>query len=218
MTTSTDIRKQVPALLTPVVQAYERRLKRHGASPKGVYWRDAEWQQRRYHLLYQIFDEAAAAGGITIHDFGCGYGALFDYLKDRPVMLGSRYIGTDMCRGMVATAAARIDDPRAGFVRQLWADEVADYTIVSGTYNMHINAPLDVWQAYIETSLEQLWTRTRRGLAFNLLNADGTEKLDGLYYAEPERIFDFCATRLATDVSIATDPPLPDFTVFVRRR
>ncbi len=214
---TTDIRKQVPQLLTPVVQAYERRLKRHGASPKGVYWRDAEWQQRRYHLLYDIFDEVTEAGGVTIHDFGCGYGALFDFLKDRPVMRRSRYIGTDMCRGMVETAAARIDDPRASFVRQLWAGEVADYTFASGTYNMHINARAETWQAYIETSLAQLWTRTRRGLAFNLLSADTAEKFDGLYYAEPERIFDFCATRLATNVTIATDPPLPDFTVFVRR-
>ena len=129
----------------------------------------------------------------------------------------SRYIGTDMCRGMVETAAARIDDSRASFVRQLWAGEVADFTIVSGTYNMHINAPLDTWKAYIEASLEQLWTRTRRGLAFNLLNADTPEKFDGLYYAEPEQVFDFCATRLTSNVTISIDPPLPDFTVFVKR-
>jgi len=217
MTTSADIRKKVQQLLTPVVQVYEQRLKRHGASPKGVYWRNAEWQQRRYYLLCQVFDEVAEAGGISIHDFGCGYGALFDYLKDRPVMHHSRYIGTDMCHGMIETAVACIDDPRATFVRQLWASETTDYTIVSGTYNMHINAPRDAWQAYIETSLEQLWTLTRYGLAFNLLSADASEKFDGLYYAEPQQVFDFCATRLATNVSIVTHPPLPDFTVFVRR-
>jgi len=181
-----DILRASPRMLTPVVRAYERRLRRYGATARGVFWKNSEWQIRRYVVLERIFDEVAGAGGITIHDFGCGYGSLFEYLADRPVMNRSRYIGTDMSQAMVDAARERIRDPRASFVRGIGALEKADFTLVSGTYNMHMGADADDWTDYVKASLTQLWRHTRRGLAFNMLSATTAEQFDGLYYADPD--------------------------------
>ncbi len=213
-----DILKRAPALLTPVVQAYERRLRRYGETPKGVFWKNAEWQQRRYEILVRIFDDAALAGDLTVHDFGCGYGALFDFLAEHPAMQTSRYIGTDMCEGMVAAARKRIADPRATFQRHLWATESADYTFVSGTFNMLIEADADDWAAYVEASLLKLWRATRRGLAFNMLSVSAAEKFDGLYYVAPEDLLAFARTHMDPEAELSIDPPLPDFTILARRR
>jgi len=212
-----DILRAAPRMLTPVVRAYERRLERYGPTAKGVFWKDAEWQKRRYVLLERIFDDAAQAGGITIHDFGCGYGSLFDYLADKPVMQFSRYIGTDMSQGMIDAAGERIGDPRATFVRSLGPREDADYTLVSGTYNMNMGADRDEWANYVKASLSQLWRRTRRGMAFNMLTKDAAEQFDGLYYADPNEFLDFVRAKLSENAELINDPPLPDFTVFVRR-
>jgi len=214
---SDDIFRKSPELLTPVVLAYERRLKRYGDTPQGVFWKNADMQRRRYEILVRVFDDAARDGGITIHDFGCGYGALFDFLADHPAMRASAYIGTDMSAGMIETASARIDDPRALFVRHLTATETADYTFVSGTFNMHMGADTDEWRDYVRASLLRLWKRSRRALAFNLLSVSSPEKFEGLYYAPPEDFLEFTRKNMDPDAELIVEPQLPDFTIFARR-
>ena len=140
-----DILKATPTILTPALQAYERRFSQHGPTAEGVFWKNQHWQYKRYATLENIFDEYAEQGGITIHDFGCGYGALFDYLSNKPVMIDSYYTGTDMCQGMIDIAKNRPFDPRATFLCDVEARQVTDYTIVSGTFNMHVNADLEKW-------------------------------------------------------------------------
>jgi len=215
---SDDIFKKSPELLTPVVLAYERRLKRYGDTPRGVFWKNAELQRQRYEILVRVFDDAALAGGITIHDFGCGYGAFFDFLADHPAMRASSYIGTDMSTGMIAAASARIDDPRALFVRHLTATETADYTFVSGTFNMHMDADTDEWREYVRASLLRLWKRSRRALAFNLLSVASPEKFDGLFYARPEDFLAFARKHMDPKAELIVEPPLPDFSILARRR
>lgn len=218
MGSSDDIFRKSPELLTPVVLAYERRLKRYGDTPRGVFWKNAEMQRRRYEIQVRVFDDAALAGGITIHDFGCGYGAFFDFLADHPAMRASSYIGTDMSTGMIETASARIDDPRALFVRHLTATETADYTFVSGTFNMHMGADTDEWRDYVRASLLRLWKRSRRALAFNLLSISSPEQFEGLYYAPPEDFLEFTRMHMDPDAELIVEPLLPDFTIFARRR
>lgn len=204
-------------MLTPVVRAYERRLNRYGPTARGVFWKNAEWQLRRHAVLEGIFDETARSGGVTIHDFGCGYGSLFEYLADKAVMKRSRYIGTDMSQGMIEAARARHPDPRAHFVRGVAARETADFTLVSGAYNMRMGADPAEWSAYVQASLKQLWRHTRRGLAFNMLSHDAEEQYESLYYADPVEFLAFAHDHLSPESEIVVDPPLPDFTIFVRR-
>ncbi len=214
---SSRILRDAPKLLAPVAVAYDRRYKQYGASPRGVFWKDENWQVRRFEVLACIFDDVDAAGGLTIHDFGCGYGAFFDFLRDRPEMYRSRYIGTEMSEALINAARARIGDPRATFRRRLVVTETTDYTFASGTFNMHLDADNEAWAEYVEASLVQLWVHTRKGLAFNMLRADAADRFDGLYYADGEAVRDFCARQLSADVTITNDDPLPDFTVFVKR-
>ncbi|MCH8237428.1 MAG: methyltransferase domain-containing protein [Proteobacteria bacterium] len=211
------ILKRSEKILRPVLDGFDRRLKQYGAHPKSAFWKDAERQTRRYQILSRLFHEEDRNGGITITDFGCGYGAFFDYLEARPVMEGSRYMGIDMSAGMIAEAQRRIRDPRATFHHGLIAAEDADYTFACGTYNMNMNAGRDEWAAYIKASLVQLWSRTRKSLGFNLLSASADEKYPGLYYTKPAPYVDFCRLYLSPDITITDDRPLPDFTIFVRR-
>jgi len=212
-----DTLKKSPKLLTPVIRAYERRLKQYGAEARGVFWKDEDFQRQRYDILYNIFDDIDQAGGITVHDFGCGYGALFDYLKDKPVMRASRYIGTDMSAEMIGAAKKRTTDPRASFIRHLLATDQVDITFASGTYNMHVGQDEQDWENYVKASLKQLWGKTRKALAFNMLRQDAEDQFDGLYYINGRDLFDFCTRELSPHVTIQNDSPLPDWTFFVRR-
>ena len=208
--------QESPKILGPMLKAYEDRLDRCGPNAQGVFWKNQEWQHRRYATLERVFDQAAQKGGITIHDFGCGYGALFEYLSKKPMMTNSHYIGTDLSQNMIKAARSRNHNPRASFIHGCAATKIVDFTIVSGTYNMHINADPEEWTFYVKTSLEQLWRHTSRGLAFNLLSHQAKKKYGGLYYADPKVFLKFVKKTLSSNYEIVYDPPLPDFTIFVR--
>ena len=209
--------KRSRSMLEPVLRAFDARIKQYGSDPRSAFWRNAEWQRRRYDILSGLFSEEDRKGGITITDFGCGYGAFFDYLKDRPVMEGSRYTGIDISGAMIDQAQASIMDPRATFQRHLIATEAADYTFVCGTYNMNLGADEGEWADYVKASLSQLWSKTTKALAFNMLRSDAPEKYQSLYYADAKEFMDYCRDKLSPDVNYSNDSPLPDWTIFVRR-
>ena len=210
--------KHSPTSLAPIVLAYERRFRRYGCTPRGVFWKNTEWQRQRYDIMVRVFDRTALAGGVKIHDFGCGYGAFFDYLAPHPAMRASHYIGTDMCGTMLDAAHNRISDPRASFTLGFSAKVHADYTFVSGTFNMKRDADNAFWDKYIRTSLLRLWQHTRRGFAFNLLSVSTEVKHNGLHYAESEDYVQFARTHMDPEAKLIIEPPLPDFTILAKRR
>jgi SAM-dependent methyltransferase len=204
-------------MLVPVLASFEKRVAQFGADPRSAFWKDEEWQKRRYDILSRLFDEPDRLGGISITDFGCGYGAFFDYLADRPVMKNSRYTGIDMSAAMIEEANARIRDSRATFQSHLIATETADYTVVCGTYNMNLGANRDEWADYVKASLEQLWSKTTKAMGFNMLRFDAPDQYPGLYYADGMEFVKFCNETLSPDITYTDDRPLPDWTIIIRR-
>ena len=205
------------SMLEPVLASFEKRVAQFGADPRSAFWKDEEWQKRRYDILSRLFDEPDRLGGISITDFGCGYGAFFDYLADRPVMKNSRYTGIDMSAAMIEEANARIRDSRATFQSHLIATETADYTVVCGTYNMSLGANRDEWADYVKASLEQLWSKTTKAMGFNMLRFDAPDQYPGLYYADGMEFVKFCNETLSPDITYTDDRPLPDWTIIIRR-
>ena len=205
------------SMLEPVLASFEKRVAQFGADPRSAFWKDEEWQKRRHDILSRLFDEPDRLGGISITDFGCGYGAFFDYLADRPVMKNSRYTGIDMSAAMIEEANARIRDSRATFQSHLIATETADYTVVSGTYNMNLGANRDEWADYVKASLEQLWSKTTKAMGFNMLRFDAPDQYPGLYYADGMEFVKFCNETLSPDITYTDDRPLPDWTIIIRR-
>ena len=205
------------SMLEPVLASFEKRVAQFGADPRSAFWKDEEWQKRRYDILSRLFDEPDRLGGISITDFGCGYGAFFDYLADRPVMKNSRYTGIDMSAAMIEEANARIRDTRATFQSHLIATETADYTVVCGTYNMNLGANRDEWADYVKASLEQLWSKTTKAMGFNMLRFNAPDQYPGLYYADGMEFVKFCNETLSPDITYTDDRPLPDWTIIIRR-
>jgi SAM-dependent methyltransferase len=207
----------VQQLLIPALRFYNTTIAEHGATARGVSWKNEELQTRRYHVLCQIFEAAPGKAGFSIHDFGCGYGGLFKFLAEYSHLHGGgRYTGIDMCERMVEAARRHVCDPRAQFSHGVAAaaGDEADYTLVSGTYNMHGGVEPAVWEEYAQASIRRLWANTRRGLAFNMLTTAGVPPRDryaDLFYVDEGRWLEF-AQGLAPDarlVTAATDPAMP---------
>lgn len=205
-----------PAFLEDVYLIFGHRVRNFGNTPAGVLWKNEEGQQLRFEILAGILEGLPPSTPVSLCDFGCGYGALFDFLCTLPHLPDFTYTGYDISPDMIKAAKARINDPRARFIEATEVSTPVDFTLVSGTYNLKIDAPEDVWTAYIKDSLTNLWQMSRQGLAFNLLDNRYPEKGDGLYYADASEFRDFCS-GFSSDITIIDNDPQHEWTMIVRR-
>jgi len=202
---------------TPVIAAvakyYASKLADHGPTPAGVDWNSEESQRRRFEQFMPLVSNP----DVSICDYGCGYGALLDYLRAR----GHRgpYVGFDVSGEMVREANARhAGDHAACFTSVRDAVSVADVTLASGIFNVRLSTPVDRWREYVSETIDDLAALSRCGFAFNVLSSysDVDKRRTDLYYADPRDLFDHCMQRWPRRVSVIHDYGLYEFTVTVK--
>ena len=204
--------------LKGISNLYSKSLESHGFTPKSVGWKDEVSQRLRFEKLAQVVDLGVARRGITVNDWGCGYGAMFPYLDE---VLGKSltcYYGYDISEKMLAAAFRFVANPRAEWINSSEVTFDADYSFVSGTFNVRLEANDALWTAYIKEKLLNLACRSVEGFAFNLLSTYVDWKQDNLYYGDPFMFFDFCKQNISKYVSLLHDYPLYEWTIIVRKK
>lgn len=202
-------------LLVEVASYYADKLARHGETPQGVDWNGEESQLLRFEQLSKII---GGPGPFSLNDLGCGYGALFDFLRQRHEAVS--YLGVDVSEAMTAAAIQRHHaEAQARFLTAAEPDAVADYGVASGIFNVRLGRSDAEWRNYLEATLDVLDRTSRRGFAFNCLTSysDEDKKRDYLYYADPCALFDLCKRRFSRQVALLHDYGLYEFTILVRK-
>lgn len=206
----------IPKTLDGIRDLYEGNLAEHGTSSKSVGWRDEASQVLRFERLARVVDRAGS-DSFTVNDWGCGYGAMFGFLDREFGGRMSLYTGYDISEEMLAAARQQCGPARTRFVPGAEISEEADYTFVSGTFNVKLDATDAAWDAYIRRHLETMFAKSRRGLAFNLLSSYVDWRAERLYYANPGVYFDFCKANLSRFVTLHHDYGLFEWTIAVTR-
>ena len=210
--------EKVTNVLSGVAQLYEDNLRNYGQTSKSVGWRDEASQILRFEKLVELIEPSAGANGISVNDLGCGYAAMFQFLAERPGLKLDRYFGYDISEKMLAEAQCAVGiDSRAVFIKASEITEEADYSFVSGTFNVRMNADHDAWTKHVLSALRNLAAKSRRGFAFNLLSTYVDWKQENLYYGDPFKFFDFCKRNISRYVSLLHDYPLYEWTILVRK-
>ena len=206
------------ALDEPVRTYYEERLRRFGPTAAGVDWNSAESQQLRFRQFLRLFEEEAERGQvISLNDFGCGYGALADFLDDHGV--AARYTGYDISPAMIAAARARAAGrPDRRFTARREELEVADYTVASGVFNVRLDIEEAAWRRHVKRSIADLARLSRLGFGFNCLttHSDPARRSERLHYADPCTVFRGLVRRYSPRVALLHDYGLYEFTILVR--
>jgi SAM-dependent methyltransferase len=208
----TDVAK----LVAPVGALYSASLEAHGVSSLAVGWKDRDSQWLRFDKLATVID-APAGMAFSVNDVGCGYAAMFEYLAARHGSALTRYCGYDISPEMLQAARAHAPDPRVELVQAMTAQYDADYSFVSGSFNVKLDASEEEWTDYIETALVAIAARSIRGLAFNLLTTFVDWREPELYYGDPYRFVDFCRRHISRRVALLHDYPLFEWTIIVRK-
>lgn len=203
--------------LEKIEKLYTSNLREKGLVSSAVGWNTRESQILRFEKLTSIIHEKARP--ISINDYGCGYGAHLAYLMQECGISVDTYFGYDLSEDMIAAAKSELKW-YCGNLSLLQSPEIkteADYTFVSGTFNVRFEVDEKAWQSFIESKLIQIDYFTRRGFAFNLLSSYVDWKEDHLFYGDPCYWFDFCKRKFSKKVSLIHDYPLYEWTILVNK-
>lgn len=181
-------------LLAEVASYYSDKLALHGQSARGVDWNGEQGQALRFEQLARVIDERRH---YSLTDLGCGYGALHEHL----VAKGHRfdYLGVDVSEAMILAARERLKGQSGvRLLHDVAADQVSDYSLASGIFNVRMGRSDEEWQAYVEQTLDLLDRGSRLGFAFNCLTSysDADRMRPDLHYADP--------AGFSTSASVAT--------------
>jgi len=202
--------------LDKVAKHYTETLRKHGTDPLSVGWKDEASQRLRFEKLVQVLDsKKESKQRISCNDFGCGYGSMFHYLDQLDSVTLEHYYGYDISEEMLTAARRAVSDPRAEFIWAAQVTQEADYSFVSGTFNVKMEASDEQWGEYMKDTLIEMSKLSRVGLAFNALTTYVDWKEAHLYYADPFELFDFCKRNISRYVSLLHDYPLYEWTILV---
>jgi len=202
-------------LLQSVASYYSAKLAEHGPTAKGVDWKDEESQLLRFDQLTKVITRGEP---FTVNDLGCGYGALYDYLKK--LRYSFSYTGCDISEAMISAAKSQhTADADARYVLAVEPAESADYGMASGIFNVRLDRDVAVWDEYVQSTLGILDRTSLRGFAFNCLTSYSNpgKMSDYLYYGDPCRLFDLCKRHYSSNVALLHDYGLYEFTIIVRK-
>jgi len=201
------------------VKAYfENKLTTHGATAQGADWNSEQSQEVRFDQLVKVVHEVK---GFSILDYGCGYGALADYLLKRGYSY-ALYIGYDILEPMIQIAR-QLHEGMKGIVFTSDFEQIpaVEYVVASGVFNIRLNASYEEWTEYTLTCLEKINTLASKGFSVNFLtkysDKHRMEERPDLYFADPCLLFDYCKRHFSKNVALLHDYNLYDFTILVRK-
>jgi len=200
-------------ILDRVASYYATKLADHGATPRGVDWNGVESHELRHRQFLRLIDDANA----SVLDLGCGFGDFLRYLRQE----GHRgpFIGYDVADSMIQEAK-RLHGSTRNAMWKVGAepDEIVDFAVASGVFNVKGEVPYPEWKRYVEDTIDLLARTSSRGFAFNVLSlsSDPDRRRSDLFYADPVAMLQWCLERFGRSVAILQDYGLYEFTMIVR--
>ncbi len=195
---------------------YTRNLNKHGISSKSVGWSTKESQELRFDILNGVINENESE--ISINDYGCGYGShLKNLLKSGyPIKC---YNGYDISNEMLFKAKKELKNckTKINLINSTEIKTKADYSFVSGTFNVRFEDSDEYWIEFIKDKLNQINKFSSKGFSFNLLSKYVDWKKSDLFYADPTFWFNHCKISYSKHVSLMHDYPLYEWTIIVRK-
>jgi SAM-dependent methyltransferase len=198
------------------IRAYfEEKFATYGPTPAGVDWNSPASQTIRFEQLVRVCNPDRP---LSLNEFGCGYGALVDYLLQRGWQF--TYAGYDLVEASVRMARSLHPDSSRYFFSTHQAElPVSDYTTASGIFNIKLDTSPQAWTEFILATLHEMNQLNKRGFSFNCLTSysDPNRMQPQLYYADPGQMFDYCKKNFSKNVALLHDYGLYDFTILVRK-
>ena len=202
--------------LNNIQKLYNNNLNNFGDSSKAVGWNTEECQNLRFQKLTSIINNTDYS--YSINDYGCGYGEHLKYLEKNKIKV-NYYNGYDISNPMLSQAKKNLSNIKSN-IKLFNSSKIhtkADYTFVSGTFNVRFDNDDLSWEKFIKKSLTEINDHSSKGFSFNLLSTYVDYKDSNLFYGDPCFWFDYCKNNFSTKVNLLHDYPLYEWTIIVKK-
>lgn len=197
-----------------LVAHYEACLARHGDTPQGVDWPDAEGAATRYRIMAQVMREQDRP---ELLDFGCGAGHFLDYLRQSGHG-GVRYQGLDLSARFIDLCRRKYPDVTFDCMDVMKNGAVVpevDYIVMNGVFTERCGVDQETMFDAMTRLLSRVFPHARKGMAFNLMSKHVDWERDDLFHVPYDRISRFVVSELSRHHLIRADYGLFEYTVYV---
>jgi hypothetical protein len=203
-----------------IVGHYERCLREHGDSHRGVDWPNQTDAEKRYRIMLDVVRPRANGRRPTLLDFGCGAAHLYEYMLRSGYTENVEYSGADFSREFIALCEKKFPAVRYYRVDLLAEPEIVpeyDYIIANGVFTEKCDLPFEEMMAVFRALVSILFRKTRVALAFNVMSTLVDWERDDLFHVSFDlmaRTMRECTSRQFT---FRQDYGLYEYTVYVYR-
>jgi SAM-dependent methyltransferase len=205
---------------TRIQEHYERCLRSHGATPKGVDWPNSRDLEARFATQLSILSGVPAGRCPVLLDLGCGPGLLLDYLRATDRVGSVDYRGVDISPAMIAGARERW--PNHPFeVRNIISDplpeQCVDVVIANGVLTERVGVDRVAMVKMAQSFVRSAFCSARVGVAFNAMTRHVDWEREDLFHWGFDEVAAFLKREVSRHVAIRADYGLYEFTTFVWR-
>jgi len=206
-----------------IADHYKQTFDKHGATPQGLDWDNQENLEKRYKVMQDLYRDIDQFYGFTLLDFGCGYGGFYNWLDKQQGTHHIQYTGLDINENAINKAKElypEINFFQSNIHRNTFdADQFDmlkwDYIICNGTFTIKNSLTQEEMTNFICSTLEKLWTKTNKGIAFNCMSKILDYERDDLFHVSFDELSRWVYDNLSSKFSIRQDYGLREFTMYV---
>ena len=196
---------------------YNKRFDNHYNTPKGVFWNSKLSQDLRLNIILDKILKIAKSEEFSIADIGCGYGRLYEVIKERNLDSKVQYYGFDINEKLINFCKNNKDFENVEFAINASPFKKTDYIVMSGTYNLTPTNNISLWEDYIIKNLKGNWKFVKKAMIFNCLIKEKKEINKSLYYSELSWIKKICEENFCHPIITKHKILKEDITIILNR-
>jgi|GEM_PF-70273 len=200
-----------------LAQHYSRKFTEFGPTPEGVDWKRKEDVWIRYDKMLAVIDPFSKykKEDISFLDVGCGYGGLYEYAKEKEIVLD--YTGIDVAQNMIEYALSKFHDARF-YCEDIFSFTPAkpfDYVVCNGILTQKLSTSILDMDLFAHALVKKLFELCKIGIAFNVMTTKVNFTVNNLYYRNPIELFAYCLNEISRKIKIDHSYPLYEYTLYI---
>ena len=196
---------------------YSKRFDNYNNTPKGVFWNSKLSQDLRLNIILDKILKIAKSEEFSIADIGCGYGRLYELIKQRNLDVKVQYYGFDINKKLINFCKKNKDFKNVEFAISALPFKTTDYVVMSGTYNLTPTNNIPLWEEYVIKNLTNNWQLVKKGMIFNCLIKEKKEINKALYYTELSWMKRICENNFGKIQILKNQLLKDDITIVIKK-
>ena len=200
-----------------ISNVYNSRFKKYHDTPKGVFWNSKLSQDLRLNIILNKIINNLKNNEFSIADVGCGYGRLYEIIRERNLDKRIEYSGYDINKEFINLCKNKKEFKNCQFAVSSFPVKKVDYVIMSGTYNLAPTNNINLWENYIIKNLKSNWNFAGKSIIFNCLIKERRIIDKTLYYSELSWIKKMCEENFCNPEVIRHNLLKEDITIILKK-